>query len=182
MVGNSLIHISTYPTLFPSNFATTSSTRNAPTKILPRLPTKPKLKNKALTVRAASANNEPYQQSTNPLSVVLEIPRTIWRQTLRPMNDFGFGRRSIWEGGVGIFIVSGTVLLALSLVWLKGFQLRSRFKKYVAVFEFAQACGICTGTLVRIRGVTVGNVVRVNPSLSNIEAVVEVKFIGNLFS
>ncbi|KAM7505704.1 hypothetical protein LguiB_004608 [Lonicera macranthoides] len=174
MVGNSLIQIATYPTLFHSNFATTSSTSNAPAKILPPLPSKPKFKNKALSVRATCANDEPYQQSSNPLAVVLEIPRIIWRQTLRPLNDFGFGRRSIWEGGVGLFIVSGTVLLALSLVWLKGFQLRSRFKKYVAVFEFAQACGICTGTPVRIRGVTVGNVVCVNPSLSNIEAVVEV--------
>lgn len=73
-----------------------------------------------------------------------------------------------------MFLVSGTVLLAVSLVWLRAFQLRSRFRKYLAVFEFSQACGISTGTQVRIRGVTVGNVIRVNPSLKSIEAVVEV--------
>ncbi|KAE8729740.1 Protein TRIGALACTOSYLDIACYLGLYCEROL 2 [Hibiscus syriacus] len=70
---------------------------------------------------------------------------------------------------------ASTVLLALSLAWLRGFQIRSKFRKYLAVLEFAQASGICTGTPVRIRGVTVGNVVRVNPSLKSIEAVVEVE-------
>ncbi|GAV92172.1 MCE domain-containing protein, partial [Cephalotus follicularis] len=96
-------------------------------------------------------------------------PTIIWR----PLSDFGFGSRSIWEGGVGLFLVSGAVLLALSLAWLRGFQLRSKFRKYVAVFEFAQACGISTGTPVRIRGVTDGNVIRINPSLKSIEAVVD---------
>lgn len=71
--------------------------------------------------------------------------------------------------------MSGTILLALSLAWLRGFQVRSKFRKYLAIFEFSQAFGISTGTPVRIRGVTVGNVIRVNPSLKNIEAVVEVE-------
>ncbi|XP_076919920.1 protein TRIGALACTOSYLDIACYLGLYCEROL 2, chloroplastic-like [Bidens hawaiensis] len=71
--------------------------------------------------------------------------------------------------GGGLFLVS-----ALSLLWLRAFQLKSRFRKYVALFDFPQACGIQPGTQVRIRGVTVGNVIRVNPSLKSIEAVVEV--------
>lgn len=148
-----------------------------------------------LTVKAASQDTENIQQPSssssssssleankkkkNPLAIALDVPRNLWKQTLRPLSDFGFGRRSIWEGGVGLFLVSGTVLLALSLVWLRAFQLKSRFRKYLAVFEFSQACGISTGTQVRIRGVTVGNVIRVNPSLKNIEAVVEV---GCLFT
>ena len=128
---------------------------------------------------ADAGHSQPSSASSekkNPLAVVLDIPRNVWRQTLRPLSDFGFGRRSIWEGGVGLFLVSGAVLFALSLAWLRGFQMRSKFRKYFAVFEFAQASGICTGTPVRIRGVTVGNVIRVNPSLKNIEAVVEVCF------
>lgn len=144
---------------------------------LPCLLARPKKKTYCV-VRATSANSEQNPQpisSKNPLEVVLDVPKNLWKQTLRPLSDFGFGRRSIWEGGVGLFIASGTVLLALCLVWLKGFQLRSRFRKYVTVFEFAQACGICTGTPVRIRGVTVGNVIRVNPSLRSIEAIVEVE-------
>ncbi|CAL1365866.1 unnamed protein product [Linum trigynum] len=131
-------------------------------------------------IRAMSSDtghDQPLTSSStkSPLSVVLEVPKTLWRQTLKPLSDFGFGRRSIWEGGVGLFLVSGAVLLALSLAWLRGFQLRSKFRKYQAVLEFSQAYGICTGTPVRIRGVTVGNVVKVNPSLRSIEAVVEVE-------
>lgn len=93
-----------------------------------------------------------------------------------PLSDFGFGRWSIWECGVGLFLVSGTVLFVLSLTWLRGLQISFKFRNYTATFEFSQACGISTGTPVRIRGVTVGNVIRVNPSLKSIEAVVEVSF------
>ncbi|GKA99915.1 protein trigalactosyldiacylglycerol 2, chloroplastic [Tanacetum coccineum] len=140
-------------------------------------PSLPPKRQQQLTLKASSDTNNNTQQepsNKNPLSVLVDVPRTLWKQTLRPLSDFGFGRRSIWEGGVGLFLVSGTVLLAVSLVWLRAFQLRSRFRKYLAVFEFSQACGISTGTQVRIRGVTVGNVIRVNPSLKSIEAVVEV--------
>ncbi|XP_058224240.1 protein TRIGALACTOSYLDIACYLGLYCEROL 2, chloroplastic [Rhododendron vialii] len=178
MVGNSLVQVSTCPTLVSSSLIT--STRNS-TNFLPHLP--PKSQKKLSTIRAASSaetgqSKPPLSEADkkkNPFAIILDVPRTIWRQTFRPLSDFGFGKRSIWEGGVGLFLVSGTVLLALSLAWLRGFQVRSKFRKYLAVFEFAQACGISTGTPVRIRGVTVGNVIRVNPSLKNIEAVVEVE-------
>lgn len=119
----------------------------------------------------------PSAEGKNPLAVILDVPSSIWRQTLRPLSDFGFGRKSIWEGGVGLFVVSGAVLLALALAWLRAFHLRSQFKKYQAVFEFSQACGICMGTPVRIRGVTVGTVVRIVPSLKSIEAVAEVSLL-----
>lgn len=114
-------------------------------------------------------------RENNLLAEVLSIPGTIWNRILNPLSDFGFGRRSIWEGGVGLFIASGTVIMALTLVWLRGFHLSSRFKKYRVVFEFAQACGICLGTPVRIRGVTVGTVVRVHSSLKSVDAEVEVE-------
>ncbi|KAL5781160.1 hypothetical protein ACOSP7_006189 [Xanthoceras sorbifolium] len=175
MVGNSLVPVSTCPTRLASSMII--STRIS-SNFLPCLPPRPKAK--LTPVRALSADtghNQPPSSSEtkNPLAVALDIPRKFWRQTLRPLSDFGFGRRSVWEGGVGLFLVSGTVLLALSLAWLRGFQMRSKFRKYLAVFEFAQACGICTGTPLRIRGVTVGNVIRVNPSLKSIEAIVEVE-------
>lgn len=75
---------------------------------------------------------------------------------------------------MGLFMVSGIALFALMIVWLRGYYFKSQFRKYQAVFEFSQAAGICLGTPVRIRGVTVGNVVRVNSSLKSIDAVVEV--------
>ncbi|KAA8544666.1 hypothetical protein F0562_019487 [Nyssa sinensis] len=175
MSGNSLVHVSTCPTALSPHLITP---RRASVNFLPCLLSRPR--SKLFRFRAASSDtghSKPSSSSetNNPLAVILNVPRNIWRQTLRPLSDFGFGRRSIWEGGVGLFLVSGAVLLALSLAWLRGFQLRSKFRKYLAVFEFAQACGICTGTPVRIRGVTVGNVIRVIPSLKSIEAVIEVE-------
>jgi hypothetical protein len=64
-------------------------------------------------------------------------------------------------------------VLAITLVWVKGKQIRAQTRKYEAVFEFQQAQGITVGTPVRIRGVDVGNVVQVRPSLERIDVVVE---------
>ncbi|CAA3032345.1 TRIGALACTOSYLDIACYLGLYCEROL 2, chloroplastic [Olea europaea subsp. europaea] len=182
MVGYSLSHISSSAIAFPS-YLITPTKQHCSLKISPCLETPLRHKRKVLCVKATSSADRGHTQpqptssseSKSPLSVIFDVPRTIWRQTLRPLSDFGFGRRSIWEGGVGLFLISGTVLLALSLAWLRAFQLRSKFRKYLAVFEFDKASGMCTGTPVRIRGVTVGNVIRVNPSLKSIEAVVEVE-------
>lgn len=174
MVGMSILQVSTSPAVFSSSLITLPCNSLS---LLPCLPPKPRKKFaliKAASSEAGHSQSPSPSEQKSPIAVVLDVPRNLWRQTLRPLSDFGFGRRSIWEGGVGLFLVSGTILLALSLAWLRGFQLRSKFRKYLAVFEFAQASGICTGTPVRIRGVTVGNVIRVNPSLRNIEAVVEV--------
>ncbi|XP_011037133.1 PREDICTED: protein TRIGALACTOSYLDIACYLGLYCEROL 2, chloroplastic-like isoform X1 [Populus euphratica] len=177
MVGKSLVQVSNCPPMLSSSSLINVS--HSSSNFLPFLPARPQ--KKFIGVRAMSADTGHSQQppssseKMNALAVILEVPRNIWRQTLKPLSDFGFGRRSIWEGGVGLFLVSGAVLVALSLAWLRGFILRSKFRKYSAVFEFAQASGICTGTRVRIRGVTVGEVIRVNPSLKSIEAVVEVE-------
>lgn len=182
MVGNSIIHVSAVSSvLFPPYLINPISQKGS-LNFVPCLSASRRPKNGVFSVKATSSANtgsgqqQPASSSEpkNPLAVVLDIPKNIWRQTLRPLSDFGFGRRSVWEGGVGLFLVSGAVLLALSLAWLRGFQLRSKFRKYLAVFEFEQACGICTGTPVRIRGVNVGSVIRVSPSLKSIEAVVEV--------
>lgn len=105
---------------------------------------------------------------------MLRLPINLWRQTVEPLSNFGFGKKSIAEAGVGLFMMAGAVLLAFTVVWLKGFQLRSRSKKYQAVVEFSQACGITVGTPVRIRGFTVGSVVRVKPSLEKIDATIQV--------
>jgi ABC-type transporter Mla subunit MlaD len=44
------------------------------------------------------------------------------------------------------------------------------------VLEFPLACGITVGTPVRIRGVPVGSVLSVNPSLEKVEVLVEVRY------
>jgi ABC-type transporter Mla subunit MlaD len=79
---------------------------------------------------------------------------------------------------VGLFVASGAVILAITLVWVKGTQIRAQTRKYEAVFEFQQAQGITVGTPVRIRGVDVGNVVQVRPSLERIDVVVELSDTG----
>ncbi|RZC93795.1 hypothetical protein C5167_029437 [Papaver somniferum] len=185
MVGSSSwVQVSSRPTVlsltpgitFPTD--SLSSVSSSSRSFLPHLPNR-SLK-KLARVQASSANTgqdsrPSSSEKKNPLAVVLGIPGTIWKQTLRPLSDFGFGKKSVWEGGVGLFVVSGAVLLALSLAWLRGFQMRSRFRKYQAVLQFTEACGISTGTAVRIRGVTVGSVIRLNPSLKSIDAVIEVE-------
>nr|POE95715.1 protein trigalactosyldiacylglycerol 2, chloroplastic [Quercus suber] len=174
MVGNPMAHVSGCPKVLYSPILTLPGSSS---NCLPQLPLRSQ--RKPARIRATSADtghsHPPSNVKTkNPFSLVLDVPQTIWRQTLRPLNDFGFSRKSIWEGGVGLFLVSGTVLIAFSLSWLRGYQMRHKFQKYQAVFEFAQACGISIGTPVRIRVVNVGNVIRINPSLKSIEAVVEV--------
>lgn len=182
MSGNYPVHVLTLPTAFPpSLISLPGNSSNG----IPYLPSRSRTRFNR--IRAMSADAGPGETSSAPevknaLSVVLDLPRSVWRKTLRPLSDFGFGRRSIWDGGVGLLLISGTVLLALTLAWLRAFQMQSKFRKYTAVFEFAQACGICTGTPVRIRGATVGNVTRVNPSLKCIEAIVEVSFNANLIN
>ncbi|XP_019058469.1 PREDICTED: protein TRIGALACTOSYLDIACYLGLYCEROL 2, chloroplastic-like isoform X2 [Tarenaya hassleriana] len=177
MNGNSLVHLPSSPGTVPSSSVVIACPRASSNGFL-CFP--PKSRTRGFLVRASSSSDAEHGQSSSfsegkgLLTVVLNVPRNIWRQTLRPLSDFGFGHRSVWEGGVGLFIVSGAALLALSLVWLRGFQMRPKFRKYQTVFEFPQASGICTGTTVRIRGVNVGNVIRVNPSLKNIEAVAEI--------
>lgn len=171
MTTNSLIHVHTFKALGSS-----AGKFPMPSQYCPNKPSK-----KLVRVTASASDTIDDLSSSsigkNLLTLVLEAPGTFWKRTSQPMRDFGFGRRSLWEGGVGLFVVSGMALFALTLAWLNGFQLRSRFRKYHAVFEFSQACGICVGTPVRIRGVTVGNVVRVDSSLKCVEAVAEVSFL-----
>ncbi|CAK9274571.1 unnamed protein product [Sphagnum jensenii] len=112
------------------------------------------------------------------LKRVFEVPRSLWQQLIMQplMRGFvGFGKRgSVWKGGVGMFVMAGAVLLAITLIWVNGKQIRgATTRKYEVVLEFAIAQGITVGTSVRIRGVEVGNVVEVRPSLQRIDAVVE---------
>lgn len=133
-------------------------------------------------IRAKVTNNSSDQASSpkeqRVEGSIFSLPGAIWRQILGPLSNFGFGKRSVWEGGVGLFVLSGMVVLAITLVWVKGKQIRAQTRKYEAVFEFQQAQGITVGTPVRIRGVDVGNVVQVRPSLERIDVVVELSDSG----
>jgi len=100
--------------------------------------------------------------------------KVLWERIIRPLRDFGFGRKNIWEGGVGLFLMGGFVFMGVLICWVKGFVLRNRAQAYQAVIEFPQACGITVGTPVRVRGVRVGNVLSVKPSIAKVDVLVEV--------
>ncbi|KAL3152198.1 hypothetical protein ABBQ32_001285 [Trebouxia sp. C0010 RCD-2024] len=94
---------------------------------------------------------------------------------ISPLRDFGLGKSSLWEGGVGLFIFAGIGFALMLITWARGGQLGRRGKGYQAVLEFPVACGISTGTPVRIRGVPVGSVLSVQPSLEQVNVLVEIK-------
>mmetsp|Transcript_29419 Transcript_29419/g.49427 ORF Transcript_29419/g.49427 Transcript_29419/m.49427 type:complete len:461 (-) Transcript_29419:136-1518(-) len=102
------------------------------------------------------------------------IFRMLWERVLRPLRDFGFGRKNIWEGGVGLFLIGGFAILGCLFGWVQGFALRNRAQAYRAVIEFPLASGITVGTPVRVRGVTVGNVLSVKPTIAKVDVLVEV--------
>jgi hypothetical protein len=66
----------------------------------------------------------------------------------RSLRDFGLGKSSITEGGLGLFTLAGALLGAGLLWWARGTALR-KGKPYAATLEFPLACGITVGTPVR---------------------------------
>ncbi|CAK0785439.1 hypothetical protein CVIRNUC_008648 [Coccomyxa viridis] len=100
---------------------------------------------------------------------------TFVSRVIKPLQDFGFGKMAFMEGGVGLFVFAGIGLAIVLTSWARGGQLGRRGKGYQCVLEFPLACGIGVGTPVRIRGVPVGSVLTVNPSLEKVEVLVEIK-------
>lgn len=62
-------------------------------------------------------------------------------------------------------------LLGLLISWIRGLDLR-RAPTYRAIFEFPLACGIQIGTPVRVRGVNIGSVLAVKPSMERVDVMV----------
>lgn len=63
----------------------------------------------------------------------------------RSLRDFGLGKSSIAEGGLGLFTLVGGLAAVALLVWVKGTALR-KGRPYQATLEFPLACGITVGT------------------------------------
>jgi len=74
-----------------------------------------------------------------------------------------------------MFLIAGCAFFAMLIGWVKGVSLRNRTQAYQAVLEFPVACGITVGTPVRVRGVRVGNVLSVRPTLESVDVLVEVE-------
>lgn len=103
----------------------------------------------------------------------MKILGALWNRLAKPLQDFGFGRTRIMEGGVGLFIVGGAMLGALICGWIVGIFNNARKNSYQAFIEFPLACGIQVGTNVRIRGVKAGTVLSVQPALDKVTVLVE---------
>jgi len=79
------------------------------------------------------------------------------------------------QGSVGLFVFAGIGFALMLVSWARGGQLGRRGQGYQAILEFPVACGISVGTPVRIRGVPVGGVLGVQPSLERVDVLVEMK-------
>jgi ABC-type transporter Mla subunit MlaD len=83
------------------------------------------------------------------------------------------------EGGVGLFVAMGGAVAVALIMWAKGSAMR-KGSPYQATIEFPLACGITIGTPVRIRGVPVGNVLNVKPSLDRVDVLVEINDVATV--
>ncbi|QDZ23732.1 MlaD domain-containing protein [Chloropicon primus] len=94
---------------------------------------------------------------------------------VRTLQDFGVGRRSIWEGGVGLFI-AGTMGAVFALIsWVVGSRPGRYLNSYNFTVAFPVAYGLSIGTPVRMRGVNIGSVVGIKPHVTSVEAVLQIK-------
>lgn len=92
---------------------------------------------------------------------------------LKPLTDFGVGKKSVWEGGVGLFVLIGSGLGAGLVAWVTGAQL-NKGRGYSCTVQFPEACSITVGTPVRLRGIQVGSVLNVQPHLDRVDVLIEV--------
>lgn len=105
----------------------------------------------------------------------LNILRPYFSSIVKTMQDFGVGRRSIWEGGVGLFI-AGTICAAFAIIsWVMGTRPGRYLTSYNFNVAFPVAYGLSIGTPVRMRGVNIGSVVGIKPSITSVDAVLQIK-------
>ena len=105
----------------------------------------------------------------------VEDDKGLFHNITKAIRDLGFGRTSVWEGSIGLMLVACVGILYGLLSWIKGSLWGKSFTGYQAVMQFPYACGITVGTPVRIRGVPVGTVMNVRPSLEHVDVLVEVR-------
>ena len=55
-------------------------------------------------LKGSSGTTEPEKK---PPATATDVLSVVFERFIRPLRDFGFGRKSIWEGGVGLFIIGG---------------------------------------------------------------------------
>ena len=121
----------------------------------------------------ASASEDFGSEDEGTAGKPVNVLKTFLRRLVKPLQDFGFGRTRLWEGGVGLFIISGVAVTFIIWGWIQGLLSFARKNSYQAFIEFPVACGIQVGTNVRVRGVKAGTVLSVQPSLEKVDVLVE---------
>ncbi|NWF62579.1 MAG: MCE family protein [Fischerella sp.] len=80
--------------------------------------------------------------------------------------------RTFREGSVGLLILLGAAVFGVIILWLNRFTAAQ--SSYKAVVEFANAGGMQKGSVVRYRGVKVGNISAIRPGPNNVEVEIEI--------
>ncbi|NCJ05473.1 MCE family protein [Synechococcales cyanobacterium C] len=80
--------------------------------------------------------------------------------------------RAVREGSVGLLILLGVGLFAGLFLWVRGLTLGGR--TYTLKVEFEDALGLDVGSPVKFRGVRVGRVKRLRPSVNGVIAEAEI--------
>lgn len=115
------------------------------------------------------------RQGKDPSGGVLGLIKAFFLGIVRSLQDFGVSRRSIWEGGVGLFLLASVGAAIAFTSWVLGKRPGRYLNSYQFTISFPVAYGLSIGTPVRIRGVNVGSVVGIKPGMDAVDTMVEVK-------
>ena len=124
---------------------------------------------------AAGESREGVRQGKDPSGGVLGLIKAFFLGIVRSLQDFGVSRRSIWEGGVGLFLLASVGAAIAFTSWVLGKRPGRYLNSYQFTISFPVAYGLSIGTPVRIRGVNVGSVVGIKPGMDAVDTMVEVK-------
>jgi phospholipid/cholesterol/gamma-HCH transport system substrate-binding protein len=87
------------------------------------------------------------------------------------MNEHIRGR-AFREGSVGLMLLGGLGVLGVIFLWLKGLTPGSQ--RYNIIAQFDRAPGVQEGANVRLRGASVGRVLRVNSKPNTVDVTIEI--------
>jgi len=80
--------------------------------------------------------------------------------------------RSLKEGSLGLLIVAGIAIFAGISFWLRGVQFGQN--KYQITAEFDDVNGITAGDPIRYRGLKIGNIKKIDPTINGVEVTMEI--------
>lgn len=141
--------------------------------VAPRLNRRSHRQLTATRLSSSTGGDQPSTSGPSPPPLPIPVPKAV-SGLLKSLQDFGIGKNSLREGGVGLFLLGGAGAALALLAWARGNAMRVGTPYHLTI-ELPLACGITIGTPVRIRGVQVGQVLNVKPSLERVDVLCEVR-------